>query len=114
MSIGRETSSGGPDFSSMAKRYKVSRRRVLIDTFTCAAIKRRMFQVCSLSIKQYVGVGDRRRDSDHDNDSSSCVRTDPVAGTFNGHGKLQLHGISALSILLSLVIFCCCFASRFC
>ena len=49
MSIGREASSGGPDFSSMAERYEVSRRRVSIDTFTCAAIRRRMFQVCSLS-----------------------------------------------------------------
>ena len=85
MTIGREASSGGPAFSSTAKRYKVSRRCVLIDTFAHAAIRRRMFQVWSLSLKHSVGVGDGRRDSDCDNDSSGCVKTDPVTGAFNQH-----------------------------
>ena len=49
MSIGKNASSGGLDISSTAKQYKVSRRRVLLNTFAQAAIRRRMFQVCSLS-----------------------------------------------------------------
>ena len=44
MSIRREASSGGPDFSSQAKQYKVSRPSVLVDTFACETIRRRMFQ----------------------------------------------------------------------
>ena len=87
MSIGRDASSGDPDFSSTAKQYKVSRQRVLIDTFARAAIREEgcSRSALSLSIKQCVGIGDGRRDSDRDNDSSSCVKTDPVAGTFNQH-----------------------------
>ena len=85
MSIGRESSTGGPDLSSTTKRYKVSRRRVLIDTFARAATRKRMFQVSYISLKQCVGVGDGRSDSDRDNDSSAYVKTDPVAGTFNQH-----------------------------
>ena len=51
MSIGREASCGGPDSSSTAKRYKVSRQVVLIDTSARAAIRRRMFQdLLSLSL----------------------------------------------------------------
>ena len=72
--------SGGPDFSSPAKWYQVSRQRVLVDTFNQEAIRRRMFH--ALALKQCVGIGDGGMDSDRKNDSSSSVKTDAVADTF--------------------------------
>ena len=43
--IRQEASSGGAVFSSPAKRYKVSRRRVLVDTFDREAIRRKIYQL---------------------------------------------------------------------
>ena len=43
--IWREVNYGGPDFSSPEKWYKVSRWCVLVDTFDCEAIRRRMYQL---------------------------------------------------------------------
>ena len=42
-----------------------------------------------LSLKQCNRVGDGRRDSDDENDASTSVKTDAVAGTFKQHRKLQ-------------------------
>ena len=83
MNIRREASSGSPDFSSPAKQYKVSRWHVLVDTFTHEAI--RILPGPALSLKQCVGAGDGRRDSDRDSDSSGSVKADAVAGTFKQH-----------------------------
>ena len=83
MSIRRETNSGGPDLSTPAKGYKVSRQRVLVGTFICEAIRRRMFK--DLLSPSCVGIGDKCRDSDCDNDSSDSVNTEAVAGTFKQH-----------------------------
>ena len=40
-----EASYDGLQFSSLAKQYKVSRWRVLVDTFDCEAIRRMMYQL---------------------------------------------------------------------
>ena len=45
MRIWREASHDGPEFLSPAKRYKVSRWHVLVGTFNCKAIRRRMLQL---------------------------------------------------------------------
>ena len=41
----QETSHGSASFTSPAKRYKVSRRRVLVDTFDREAIRRKIYQL---------------------------------------------------------------------
>ena len=43
--IQREASNGGPDFSSLAKQYKVSRRCIGRDTFNCESIRKRKHQL---------------------------------------------------------------------
>ena len=60
-----------------------------------------------LSLKHCVGVGDGRRDSDRDSDSSGCVKTEPVAGTFNGSfiGRFN-YNILPISKVLQGFSFC--------
>ena len=43
--IQQEASCASTVFSSPAKRYKVSRQRILVDTFNCEAIRRKIYQL---------------------------------------------------------------------
>ena len=45
MRLRRELAVSGTDISSPAKRYKMSRRRVVVDDFDREAIRRRIYQV---------------------------------------------------------------------
>ena len=71
----------------------------------------------TLSLKQCIGVGDGRRDSDDENDASNSNNTDTVAGTFKQTLKATMeHGILALCIYMYTqhgYSFCCRFASDF-
>ena len=52
--VGQEASCGSAAFSSPAKGYKVSRWRVLVDTFDCEAIKRGLYQL--YEVKEHMTV----------------------------------------------------------
>ena len=79
MSIRREASFGGPDFSSLAKWYnKVSRQHALVDTF--ARPSEGFSTTCSLPQTCWRRLW--TQGSDRDNDSSGSVKTEAAAGTF--------------------------------
>ena len=50
--IWQEASCGSAVFSSPAKQYKVSRQCVLVDTFDCEAIRRKIYQL--YEVKEHV------------------------------------------------------------
>ena len=69
----------------------------------------------TFSLKQCIGIGLGRRDSDDETDASGAVMSDTVAGTFKQHWKLQWSVEFRLYVfILSMVIFYCYFASQFC
>ena len=68
----------------------------------------------TLSLKQCIGEGDGRRDSDDEIDALCSVKSDAVAGTFNKHLKLQrsLECRLYVYVLSMFILFRCWFASR--